>query len=81
MNTVLKTEGKVTDIKRERKQQFFTSGVEGSAKNETIHPFLLLKRKKRTGRQQCTMGVLRHLIGGAERQAKSQVQTVLEENY
>lgn len=65
----------MTDMKRERKQQFFTSGSEGSAKNETIHPFLLLKGKKRTGRQQCTMGVQRHLFRDAERQAKSQVQT------
>ncbi len=74
LNIELKTEGKLTDMKRERKQQCVTSGREGSAKNETIHPFLLLEAKKRTGRQQCTTGDLRHLIGDEEKQAKSQVQ-------
>lgn len=62
-------------MKKERKQQSVTSGRGGSAKTETIHSFLLLEAKKRTGRQRCTMGVLRHLIGDEEKQAKSQVQT------
>lgn len=75
MNMELKTERKLTDMKRERKQQCVTSGREGSAKNETICPFLLLEAKKRTGRQQCSMGVLKHLIGDEEKQANSQVQT------
>ncbi len=61
-------------MKREKKQQCVTSGREGSAENETIHPFLLLEAKKRTGRQQCTMGVQRHLIGDEEKEAKSQTE-------
>lgn len=63
-------------MKREWKQQCITSGREASARNETINPFFLLQAKKRTGRQQCTMGVLRHLFVDEERKAESQVQTI-----
>lgn len=75
MNIKHRTEAKLTDMKRERRQQCVTSGRGGCAENETIRPFLLLEAKKGTRRQRCTMGVPRHLAGDEEKQANYQDQT------
>lgn len=40
LNIELTTERKLTEKKREWRQQCVTSRREGSARNETIHPFL-----------------------------------------
>ena len=73
-NEERKTKGKPT-MKREKKQQWTTSGEKGVPRNETIHPFLLLEEKNRAGSKNCTMGILMYIIGDERKQAQSQVQT------
>lgn len=63
LNIELKTEGEQIWKKKGSNIVLHLGREKGAPRPETIHPFLLLEAKKRTGRQQCTMGVLRHLIG------------------
>lgn len=75
LNIELKTERKMEKYEKRKEATVCYIWERGERQERTIHPFLLLEAKKRTGRQPCTPGLLRHLIGDEEKQAKSQFQT------